>query len=222
MIDKSTIKKQYDSYSKSATQLSYDYFNENYSLAALKELDPEALAVRLFASKEYAISNGCPKGFFGWAERGTAEEHGTPFGTAKGYWGGQEGVLLFSDGQYRLYTYKKRSEIDAISIIKTEEAIEIAKKIRLLFEKCCNYISESPLNTTKDYEKVLGKIEAYVSTLGKPYLYWSPEGEPDGLVLKYFHCTFPEKFSCWYAKSKLEDVLQNLVMPQDIADSAFA
>lgn len=222
MVDKSTIKKQYDIFAKNATPLTYEYFDENYSLTALKELDPEELSIRLFASKEYAISNNCPKGFFGWAERGPVDERRTPFGTAKGYWGGQEGVLLFSDGQYRFYSYNKRGKAADISIIEKKDAIRIAEIVRSLFENCCSLISKSPLKTTKDYTDVLNKIKKHINSLDIQCLYWSPEGEPDGMMLKYFHCSFPEKFSCWYAKQKLEDVLKHLVSPEEIADSAFA
>lgn len=221
MLDKSKVKEAYDAYSLKMTPTSYEYFNLYYSLSVLKKLNPDELAIRLFASKQYALKNNCPKGYFGWAESGRADTKEKQFGSAKGYWGGQEGVLLDENNIYKLYVYKKRRESPQILKIEKSEAAQIAKKIRELFEYCNNLLGSSSFDSTDDYVSVYERIKKYIKALGEQNLYWDSDGDPDGLVLKYFHCSFPDKFACWYAGNKLEEILKKLISQEEIKSAAF-
>lgn len=184
----------------------YDDFNKLYSLETLKGLSDYDLALRLFAGKKFE-EKGMPRGYFVWAEHGGQNDKrdAIPFGMAKGGKGGQSGVLIKADDTYHTYSYEYKPKRVCHDVeISRDEACELAKLVRDKLIEITDYINASELETYEDYKELHQYIKGILANTGETRLYWTAEGEPDGLFVKYLHCTFPEKFACWYSRKQLQ------------------
>ena len=64
-------------------------------------------------------------------------------------------------------------------------------------------------------------IKQYLLPLKEERLYWNAEGAPDGLLLKYLHCSFPDKFACWYSEDKLRKLVSSIYPLSEVADETL-
>ena len=209
----------------------YKFFNDNYSVAVLDALEGKDLVNRLFASKDYAQSHNIPRGYFIWAEHGNYNDKAdnVPCGKAKGHVGGMEGVLVKSDGSYHIYEYEyaadeeegKSRKICNDSVIDEQTAISLANLTKTALKTIVEHIASIQLEKTEDYKQLLEWIKQYLLSLNEGRLYWNAEGEPDGLLLKYLHCSFPEKFACWYSKNRLKQLVSSVYPLSEVEDDAL-
>ncbi len=231
MADLNALKLKFEQFAPQNTIKAYDVFNDRYSISVLKGMSESELAIRLFASSEYAKKNSVPRGYFIWAEHGDLNDSrkDIPFGMAKGHAGGQEGVILKQDGVFHLYTYewkKEREDSRAKKIFQdvvltSQDAETIAKTILRALDTCVSLIKETTLNSVADYKDFSIKITTALKGVDDDRLYWSPDGEPDGLMIKYFHCSFPGKFGCWYSNNMLKKMTEMLYSKEDLSDSSL-
>ena len=205
----------------------YDYFKANYSLDVLKSLSDQDLAKRLFASKEYANAQGIARGFAIWAEHGSGSSN--PFGKAKSHTGGQGGVVLKADGTYHIYAYgweedpatgKKKKRCNE-SVLEEDDALLIALMIRDSFSRIADYISSKTFSSKADYEALLEKVKEILKSADDDRLYWKADGDPDPIVMKYLHCSFPDVFGCCYSKDKTKRLLLPVYDEKDLSDNAL-
>lgn len=199
----------------------YRFFNDNYSVKVLNNLEDKELVNRLFASKEYAQANNLPPGFFIWAEHGNIKSGDIPFGKAKA--SGMTGVLVKNDGDCYIYEYEGqgRSKKSKISVIDEQTAISLANLTKEALKEIVEHIATIQLETTSDYKELLIWIKQYLSKLNETRLYWSSIGEPSALLIKYLHCSFPDKFACWYSKEKLRTMVAKVYPSSEVEDDAF-
>lgn len=205
----------------------YEYFKANYSLDVLKGLSDQDLAKRLFASKEYANVQGIARGFAIWAEHGNGSSN--PFGKAKSHTGGQGGVVLKADGTYHIYAYgweedpatgKKKKRCNE-SVLEEDDALLIALMIRDSFSRIADYISSKTFSSKADYEALLEKVKEILKSADDDRLYWKADGDPDPIVMKYLHCSFPDVFGCCYSKDKTKRLLLPVYDEKDLSDNAL-
>lgn len=231
MADLTELELKFKQFAPHNAVKAYDVFNDRYSIDILKGISESELAIRLFASSEYAKKHDVHRGYFIWAEHGDLDDprKNIPFGMAKGHTGGQEGVILKQDGVFHLYTYEWKKEredsrakkIFQDMVLTSQEAEAIAKTILMALDTCVSLIKESTLNSVADYKDFAIKITTALKGVDDERLYWSPDGEPDGLMIKYFHCSFPDKFGCWYSNEKLKKMTEILYSREDLSDSSL-
>lgn len=205
----------------------YEYFNSNYSINVLKSLSDTDLAKRLFASKEYANANNCVRGYAIWAEHGNGTSK--PFGTAKSHTGGQGGVVLKADGSYNIYEYSFESDATSgkkkkkclISVLEEDDALLLAMMIRDCLSRICDYIQSHPFNSKSDYESLLNVVKDILKSANENRLYWNEDGDPDAIIMKYLHCSFPNLFGCCYARDKLKKLLLPVFDDNELSDNAL-
>lgn len=207
----------------------YEYFRDTYSVEALSALSEIDLAVRLFASSDYAKQNGVPRGYAVWAEHGRENPHTNPFGKAKSHTGGQGGVSLKSDGTYHIYEYSfiedpvtgKKKKKCVEKVIDADEAAFLAAMILDAFSRIIKYIHENTFVEKADYERLLVYVKEVLLSTEEPRLYWNEDGDPDGIVLKYLHCSCPDVFACCYSKDRLKQLLIPALPESELADNSL-
>jgi hypothetical protein len=194
----------------------YDYFESNYSLKVLEDISKKSLrdlAVRLFSSRDVGVQNNA-EGLVTWIERGYNDKR-KPFGTGRSIVG-QTGVLLKEDGKFYKY---ERDNSKGYEITDTE-AESIAQNILEILKYTCNVISNYTLDDIDDYVRLSKELKDYLVKQPKGF-YWNKDGSPRGCLLKYYHCTFKEKFSCWYAPAELKEVLTDILEQKPLSNEAF-
>lgn len=204
----------------------YEYFNKNYSIEVLKTLADSDLAKRLFASKEYANANGCVRGYVIWAEHGNGVSK--PFGTAKSHTGGQGGVVLKSDGSYCIYEYSygidetgKKKKKCTITTLEEDDALLLAITIKDCLERICEYINSHTFSSEADYESLLTEVKDILKSTSENRLYWNDDGDPDAIIMKYLHCSFPALFGCCYSRDKLKSLLLPVFEEKMLSDNSL-
>ena len=217
------ITSHWNEYEKKEYQAEYQYFKDNYSIEALSTLDANDQAKRLFASKGFSDENNVCRGYFCWAEHGRKinGESVKSFGTAKGWTGGQDGPIIDKDGSahYSDIGIKRtdRTRVD----IDFNQLKEFATVTFTALKKICELTQAATLNTKSDYENLYQQIKTYLASLNEKRLYWKEDGEPSGQLIKYLHCSFPEKFACWYSRGTLQSLLEKVDPNISLEDDAF-
>lgn len=203
-MDIAKFKSQYDNFNKVDPKPLFEDFNQNYALEELKKLSKSDLVARLFGNAETK-----PRGLFSWIEHSKK-----PIGArCNGGSGGQVGVLYMGDtGESQMYTYRSGVRTPTIVNLGTEVE-QYAQEVLEALEKSCNIIENSALDTEADYGNVYDDICNELKNISRPtneYWYWNVDGAPGYFFLKYYVCSFPEKFAFTYSKDTLESVLERL------------
>lgn len=196
----------------------YGTFNRYYSIDALSRLSEEDLVVRLFASAEYAKQhNGEMRGYAVWSEHGDGTTSGIVLGRGKGQ--NQTGVLLKPDGTFNLYIPETKNT--SITQIEKTEAIRLAKIVLEAFSESVALSKKADLSDIKGYEALFDEISKMLRDLETLNLYWNKDGVPNGVFLKYLHCSLPNRFTTWYSNAELHNIVHELFPDYSNGESSF-
>lgn len=211
------LKNEYLMYQKIDIAENFREFEENYSISKLKELNGDDLAKRVFGD-----ANTNPRGLFSWIEFGRKP---TSCMCSAGA-GGQLGIQYQPNkgSEYIFYEYIVGSRTPSKNSIPKDEAIQLAESVLEALENCCQIIEAAETNTKEDYEKTYDDLCQELREINRPNTekwYWSTEGEPGYFMLKYFLCSFPEKFATTYSRDSLKQVLTQLLPVNEISDMPF-
>ena len=211
------LKNEYLTYPKTDVSENFKEFEESYSIATLGKLKSEDLAKRVFGD-----ANTYPRGLFSWIENGkrpTSCKCGAEVG-------GQLGIQYKpkENNQYVFYEYVIGSRTPKKNSISKDEAISLAENIVKALEYCCRIIETAETKSKEDYEETYARICQVLKEIDRPNTkewYWSTEGKPGYFMLKYFLCSFPQKFATTYSYNSLKQVLIQLLPEDEISDIPF-
>ena len=202
-MDNLTIKKAKEIYKenkvdiekkrKEASEKGYAFFEENYSLDKLKQLNSKELAERLFNDAEKSKSDK-NTGMFYWFKD-----------------------LANNNGLVNSEPVRKpliQNTLEGFNCVEND-----AKKTGEVIRKILEYVQEQlrvkSLDNIEQYEELADSLESFIknnlsSRPDSGHWYWTKENQITGPIMEYLHCMYPSKFALTVNITKLNEIVSSL------------
>ena len=133
-----------------------------------------------------------------------------------------------SDGSYCIYEYSygidetgKKKKKCTITTLEEDDALLLAITIKDSLERICEYINSHTFSSEADYESLLTEVKDILKSTSENRLYWNDDGDPDAIIMKYLHCSFPALFGCCYSRDKLKSLLLPVFEEKMLSDNSL-